>query len=173
MPTRFALLLNEHTDALTRVWVDEIYAERRTDLPVLLSYRELVEYLPEVFEELGASLDRKAAGEEIAEAARRLRFHAQVRFQQGCLIDEVARELTILRNVLVDFFWQEGISATEGDIWELRDALRRTHGFVDELMVQMILVYAASLRPNIRTRASFWPPPRRRRNDFPERDERK
>jgi RsbT co-antagonist protein rsbRD N-terminal domain len=174
MPERFAPLLREHTDALTREWVDEIYADRRTDLPVILSYREMVEHLPELFEELGAALDQEAATDEIIEAARRLRFHAQVRFQQGCLIDEVARELTILRLVLGDFLWREGISATEGDIRELRDALRRMDSFVDELLVQAVLVYASSLRPSVPTRTSVWPPPRRRRRTHsPLTDERK
>ncbi|HEX5709645.1 MAG TPA: RsbRD N-terminal domain-containing protein [Pyrinomonadaceae bacterium] len=173
MPERFAPLLREQTDALTREWVDGVYADRRTDLPVLLSYRELVEHLPELFEELGALLDRRAAFEEIVEAARRLRFHAQVRFQQGCLVDEVARELTILRIVLTDFLWREGAGATEGDIWELRDALRRTDIFVDELLTQAVLIYASCLRPSVPTRTSVWPPPRRRRTDFAADDERK
>ncbi len=173
MPERFAPLLREHTDALTREWVDEIYADRRTELPVLLSYRELVEHLPELFEELGATLDERAAYDEIIEATRRLRFHAQRRFQQGCLIDEVARELFVLRLALSDFLWREGTSAAGGDIWELRDALRRTDIFVDELIAQAVLIYSASLRPNVPTRTSVWPPPRRRRTDFSVDDERK
>ena len=171
MPERFTPLFHQQTDDLTRAWVDEIYADRRTDLPVLLSYRELVEHLPEFFDELARLLDTAATYGQIIEAARRLRFHAQVRFQQGCLIDEVARELMILRDVLNDFLWRDGMSATEGDIWELRDALRRTNLFVDELVAQTVLIYAASLRPKVRTRAPTWPPPRRRKADFLENDE--
>lgn len=156
-----------------RAWVDEIYAERRTELPSLLSYRQLVEHLPELFDELAHVLDDAAPYSEIVESIRRLRFHAQVRFQQGALIDEVARELLILRDVINDFLWRNCCpSVTEGDIWELRDALRRTNSFIDELLAQTVLIYAASLRPNVRTRTSTWPPPRRRKTDFPERDER-
>lgn len=173
MPQRFAPLLREHTDALTREWVDGVYADRRTDLAVMLSYRELVEHLPDLFEELGAAIDRRASYEELVEAARRLRFHAQVRFQQGCLVDEVARELIILRLVLTDFLWREGVTAAEGDLRELRDALRRVDIFVDELLAQALLIYASSLRPNVPTRTSVWPPPRRRRTDFPVDDESK
>ncbi len=44
----------------------------------------------------------------------------------------------------------------------MRDALRAlTANFFDELIAQAILVYAASLRPVVPTRASVWPPPRR------------
>ncbi|HEY1403939.1 MAG TPA: hypothetical protein VGB05_07435 [Pyrinomonadaceae bacterium] len=76
--------------------------------------------------------------------------------------------MMILRDVLQDFLWREVICATEGEIRELRDALRRTHLFVDELIAQAVLIYATSLRPQVRTRTSHWPPPRRRRTDFPE-----
>ena len=173
MPESFAPLFRLHLDTLTRAWVDEIYADRRTELPAMLSYRELVGHLPELFEELTHVLDTRAPYAEIVEAIRRLRFHAQVRFQQGCLIDEVARELMILRDVLNDFLWREGVGGADGDLWELREAFRRTNAFMDELIAQAVLIYAATLRPNIKTRTSTWPPPRRRKTDFPGRDEQK
>ncbi|HKP72386.1 MAG TPA: RsbRD N-terminal domain-containing protein [Pyrinomonadaceae bacterium] len=169
MSERFAALLRQHEPALVRIFVDAVYADRRTDLPALLSYRQLVEHLPEIFDELAQVLDSAALDSEIVEAVRHLRMHSLVRFQQGCLIDEVARELIILRDVLNDFLWRERIEATEGDLRELRDCLRRTHVFVDEMIAQAVLVYATSLRPQVRTRTSHWPPPRRRRTDFPER----
>ncbi|HYO62259.1 MAG TPA: RsbRD N-terminal domain-containing protein [Pyrinomonadaceae bacterium] len=172
MPERFISLFRQQTDALARAWVDGVYADQRTHLPSLLSYRQLVEHLPEVLEELGRLLDSAASYAEILEAVSRLRFHAQVRFQQGALVDEVARELIILRGTVCDFLWREGGSATEGAIWGLRDALRRTDCFVDELIAQTVLIYAASLRPNVPTRTSTWPPPRRRKTDFPVSDER-
>ena len=158
----FVALFREHEDALVVAWVDEVYAERRTDLPALLSYRQLVDSVPEVLEELARLLDGRADDEEICEGARRLRRFARVRFQQGVLIDEVARELMLLRRVLTDFLWREGVRVMEGDLWELRDAVRRTDAFLDELIAQAIIVYAASMRPPVRTRTPSWPPARRR-----------
>ena len=145
-----------------------MYAERRTELPAILSYEQLVDHMPDALEELSKLLDMVDPDGELMEATRRLRAHPQVRFHQGALIDEVARELMIFRKVLTNFLWREGISATEGDLWELRDALRRADRFVDELLAQVVVVYAASLRPPVATRTSVWPPPRRRRTDFPE-----
>ena len=100
---------------------------------------------------------------EICEAARRLRGYARVRFQQGVLIDEVARELMLLRSTLCEFLWQEARGFAEDDARVLRDALRRAELFFDELVAEAILVYASSLRPVVPTRGSVWPPPRRRR----------
>jgi hypothetical protein len=168
---RFSALFREHEGALVRAWADDVYAERRTDLPSLLSYRQLVDSLPEALEELARLLDDEADEHDIEVAVRNLRGHAQVRFQQGCLIDEVARELMILRRVLIDFLWRESLGVTEGDLRELRDALARVDLFVDEMIAQAIIVYATSLRPPVRTRTPHWPPPRRRRTDrSPDRD---
>jgi len=166
----FASLFREHEDALVVAWVDAIYRERRIDLSSLLSYRQLVDSVPELLEELARLLDARAEGREIDDVVRLMRMHAQVRFQQNCLIDEVARELMLLRRVLTDFLWREGVSVMGGDLWELRDAVRRTDAFLDELIAQAIIIYAASLRPPVRTRTPNWPPARRR-TDHPGRDE--
>jgi hypothetical protein len=161
MPERFASLFRRQLEALTRAWAEAVYADRRTDLPHLLSFRELIEPLPEILDELAVLLDGRADGVEVEEAARRLRRFAQTRFQQGVLIDEVARELMHLRDALNEWLWGEAAGVVGGDIGGLRDALRITNCFFDELLAQAILVYAVSLRPVVRTRASVWPPPRR------------
>jgi hypothetical protein len=122
--------------------------------------------MPELLEELARLLQSGSSDAEIIEAARRLRAHPQVRFYQGLLLDEVARELMLFRQVITDFLWREGLGARQGSFSELRDALWRTNRFVDEMIEQVIVVYAASLRPPVETRISVWPPPRRRRTDF-------
>lgn len=163
MPRRFSSLFRQRLDHLTRAWVDEVYADRRTDLATLLTFRELVGHIPELLNELACLLDERADEEEICEGARRLRGLAQTRFQQGVLLDEVARELMLLRDTLCEFLWREVPGGAEASAAELHDALRRSWLFFDELIAQAILVYAASLRPVIPTRGSVWPPPRRRR----------
>ncbi|HEX8290637.1 MAG TPA: RsbRD N-terminal domain-containing protein [Pyrinomonadaceae bacterium] len=163
MPRRFSSLFRQHLDPFTRAWADEIYADRRTDLATLLTFRELVEHVPEVLEELGRLLDDRAGPEELCEGARRLRGFARVRFQQGALIDEVARELMLLRRTLCEFLRQEARRAADDDARVSGDALRRVEIFFDELVTETILVYASSLRPVVPTRGSVWPPPRGRR----------
>ena len=172
MSERFATLLREYEGVIIRAWVDEVYAERRTELPARLAFGQLVGHMPELLEELARLLDSAGTDAEIIEVTRRLRAHPQVRFYQGLLLDEVARELMLFREVIIDFLWREGLSARQGSLSELREALRRVNRFVDELITQVIIVYAASLRPPVQTRGSAWPPPRRRRTDFPEHDER-
>lgn len=172
MPERFATLLRECEGVIIRAWVEELYAERRTELPVRLAYGQLVGHFPELLEELARLLESAATDAETIEATRRLRAYPQVRFYQGLLLDEVARELMLFRHVINDFLWREGLSVRQGSLSELGDALRRANLFADEMIAQAIVIYAASLRPPVETRTSVWPPPRRRRTDFPEHDER-
>ena len=167
MPRRFSSLFRQHLDPFTRAWADRAYEDRRTDLATLLTFRELVEHVPDLLEELGRLLDGWADPAEVCEGARRLRGYARVRFQQGVLIDEVARELMLLRSTLCEFLWQEARGPVEEDARVLREALRRTTNFFDELIAQAILVYAVSLRPVVPTRGSVWPPPRGRRGGRP------
>jgi hypothetical protein len=168
MPEHFANLIRQFEGAIIRAWVDAVYGERRVELAQRLSYGQLIDHLPEALEELARLLDNEADDIEIGEAARHFRSHAQIRFQQGVLIDEVARELMLLRQAINDFLWREGINAAHGDLWDVRDAIRRANRFVDELLSQAVVVYAASLRPPVETRTSVWPPPRRRKTDFTE-----
>lgn len=162
MPDLLAHLHRERLDELTHSWVDEVYADRRTDLSRLLSFRELVEFIPEIFDELSALSESEASVGDVIEAVRRLRVLAQTRFQQGALIDEVARELMILRHVTNGLVWQEASVVAVGS-HEIRGALDLSNRFFDELIAQTLIVYAVSLRPTVRTRDSVWPPPRGRR----------
>ncbi|HEY6186771.1 MAG TPA: RsbRD N-terminal domain-containing protein [Pyrinomonadaceae bacterium] len=168
MPEQFITLIRQYEEAIISTWMDELYRDRRTELPARLSYAQLVNHLPELLEELGHILDAAPSDLETAEATRRLRSHAQVRFHQGILIDEMARELMTLRRVLEDFLWREGFSVVEGNLRELRAALMRANRFMEEMLAQSLVIYAASLRPPVETRTSVWPPPRRRKTDFTE-----
>lgn len=170
MTKKFAPLIKRCIGAITNEWIDGIYRERRTQLTTLLSYGQLVNHLPDILDELSGLLGGTATDEEIAEAARRIRAFPQVRFQQGILLDEVARELMILRQAVNAFLWREAGVANDEDGQDLHNALDQANRFIDEMITQSVIVYAASQRPPVSTRASIWPPPRRTSiTKFPER----
>ncbi len=158
-------LIEQHEDLIVHRWAEEIYRDRRTGHAAALSYRQLVHHLPDLLDEFAHLLETNASRYEMAETAVRLRPFIYVRFQQGCLIDEVAHELTVLREVLAEFWWREFDKSAENDLRELRRFLWCGHALLDELIEQVIVVYAANYRPPVRTRASVWPPPRRHKND--------
>ncbi|MDT4967287.1 MAG: hypothetical protein QOJ64_2024 [Acidobacteriota bacterium] len=167
MAQRFTQLIQLHEDSIVRTWAEAIYAEPRTRVASMLSYEQLVDHLPDLIAELSKILDQAADDREIEESAKHLRAHPQVRFQQGVLIDEVARELTIFREVFNEFLWKETVGAGESGLQELRSALKRSDYLIDELIVRSVVIYAACMRPAVETRSSSWPPPRRRPRDPP------
>jgi hypothetical protein len=163
MPDSFAKLFRLHQDPIIRRMVDEIYRDRRTELPERLPVGQLVEQYPDMLDELGRLLDGRASEGEIADSVRGLRVFAQTRFHAGILIDEVARELMLIRKTLNEFLWRDEVFVAQDNGWELREALERVNRFVDEMVAQTVIVYAASWRPPVETRTSIWPPPRRRK----------
>ena len=163
MPDNFARLFRTHQDAIIRRMVDEIYRDRRTELPERLPVGQLVEPYPDMLDELGLLLDSGATEGEIADSVKRLRVFAQTRFHAGVLIDEVARELMLIRKTLNEFLWRDEVFVAQDSGWELREALERVNRFVDEMVAETVIVYAASWRPPVETRTSIWPPPRRRK----------
>jgi len=171
MPDRFTVLIRKHEESIIRSFADEIYNDRRTDLALTLSYEQLINFLPDFLDDLARLLDAMAADDEMIETARRLRSHAQVRFHQGVLLDEVARELTVFRRVFSDFLCRESVGKTQEDALKMCAALCLANRFVDELIVQAMVIYAASMRPPVKTKNSVWPPPRRRKTDFTESSE--
>jgi hypothetical protein len=150
------MLIERHEESIVRSFVDEVYADKRTDLRLTLSYEQLINFLPDFLDDLARLLDQAAGNSEIIEAVRRLRSHAQVRFHQGVLLDEVARELTAFRNVFGDFLCREGGGVIRDDGWRMCAALGLTNRFIDELIAQTIVIYATSMRPAVKTRHTIW-----------------
>jgi hypothetical protein len=156
---RLACVFRRHEELIVRQLVDDIYAERRTDLPRTLSFEQLVGPVQEILDSLGRLLDSKTGELEIADEVRHLRNHAQVRFHHGVLIDEVARELMLLREIVNEFLWRDAAPTTTDDLMTLREALALANRFMDELLTQTLVIYATNTRPPVETRASRWPPP--------------
>lgn len=76
----------------------------------------------------------------------------------------------ILRQAINAFLWREVGVANDEDVQDLHKALDHADRFIDEMIMQSVIVYAASQRPPVSTRASIWPPPRRTSiTKFPER----
>jgi RsbT co-antagonist protein rsbRD N-terminal domain len=162
----FASVLREGEGRIVRRWVEQLYQDQRTELSNFLTYEQLIEHIPEIIEFAALAIEEDCDPSEIVDGVRRLRSHAQVRFYQGALIDEVARELMLLRQVIVDFLWQEAVIDQKPDLTNLNKSQLACNRVLDELVAQTLLIYASSTRPPVQTRESVWPPPRRRRTDF-------
>jgi RsbT co-antagonist protein rsbRD N-terminal domain len=164
---QLAAVIRRREDLIVRRWVDAIYSDSRTELPGVLSFEQLVGPVQEMLDFLCGQFEGLLDEENIADDVRQLRAYPQVRFYQGVLIDEVARELIIFRKVLNEVLWKETAINTPEGHRVLKWALGQLNTFIDEMVIQTLVIYAANLRPPVETRASVWPPPRRQKIDFP------
>jgi hypothetical protein len=164
---QLAAVIRRREDLIVRRWVDAIYSDARTELPGVLSFEQLVGPVQEMLDFLFRQFEGLLDEENIADDVRQLRAYAQVRFYQGVLIDEVARELMIFRRILSEVLWKEAAINTPEGYRVLKWALGQLNTFTDEMVIQTLVIYAANLRPPVETRTAIWPPPRRRIIDFP------
>jgi hypothetical protein len=164
----FGTQLRRSGERLLRQWVDALYVSEHIKHPLRLSFEQLVEPIQDIFDVLGRLIEEEADLSRLEEDVRQLRNYGQVRFRQGVLIDEMARELMCLRRVVNDFLWRETAPTSIEATQALRAALKRANRFFDEILTLTLITYAASFRPPIETRSSVWPPPRRRKTDFPD-----
>lgn len=167
MIRQLAAVIRRREDLIVRRWVDAIYSDARTELPGVLSFEQLVGPVQEMLDFLCRQFKGLLDEENIADDVRQLRAYAQVRFYQGVLIDEVARELMIFRKILNEVLWKEAAINTPEGLRTLKWTLGQLNTFIDEMVIQTLVIYAANLRPPVETRTSVWPTPRRRVIDSP------
>src|SRR3954462_13155159 len=99
---RFGQFVVENWQRITRHWVTII--ERSPEVPASddLTYRQLVDHLPELCRELGSVLKRPEVAAIRDQAARDAAAHGQKRWQQGYNLAQLIREVSLIRNDVID-----------------------------------------------------------------------
>src|SRR4051812_29156250 len=103
---QFGQFILENWQRITRHWVTVV--DRSPDVPASddLTYRQLVDHLPELCHELGSILKRPDVPEIRDRAARDASAHGRKRWQQGYNLAELIREICLIRNDVIDV-WLE------------------------------------------------------------------
>ena len=91
-----------HREEIIGEWLRAV--ERNPDIKSseLLRYRELVDHLPKLFENLAELLKSPDANPQRREVCRDARVHGKHRWRQGFRLEEVIREASIVRHILFD-----------------------------------------------------------------------
>ena len=99
--SEFGDYLLAHRDEITAEWVVAVKRGLASDLPGYFGDSQLVDHLPEVFQELAAVLKAPQSHDERSEVSRTARKHGRYRWRQGYKLDQVIREASIIRQILV------------------------------------------------------------------------
>ena len=93
--------LRAQQTALTERWMKLVFGDAEVEHSDQLTYRQLADHLPSIFEEICIVLERRNLRDQEGAIERNARQHGQWRWQQGYRIDELVRELDLFRQVLL------------------------------------------------------------------------
>ncbi|MCA1618577.1 MAG: RsbRD N-terminal domain-containing protein [Acidobacteria bacterium] len=136
-------LLKNGQETIVRTWTEKVTADRRVTSDEHLSYLQLVDHIPQIVEELHDALGN--GGAEPA-ALSQGREHGRQRWRQGYQLNEVVRELTLLRVTLVEFIelYRGALPARAPD--ELTRSFHRINIFMDDEIYRTVEAYLDASR---------------------------
>jgi signal transduction histidine kinase len=149
---QFGQFILDNRDRIIRHWVTTV--DRSPEVPATdeLTYRQLVDHLPELCQELGSLLKRPDVPAIKDQAQRDAGEHGRKRWQQGYNLGELIREVCLIRNdmldVWLDLFSREN-AAFDGD--SRNSAHKIVLRFFDDLVIQSAIQFAAEQIDEVRT----------------------
>jgi signal transduction histidine kinase len=124
-----------HSEEIIGEWLRAV--ERNADISSSdeLKYQELVDHLPEVFQDLAKLLKSPQSHETRTEMSRAARVHGTHRWRQGYRLEEVIREASIIRRIL----FRDWVEAYAREVPEFNRETRRVaediiHQVVDDIV---------------------------------------
>src|SRR5437762_6498992 len=101
-----------HREEIIAEWLRAV--ERNADISSSdhLNYKELIDHLPRLFQELTELLKNPQSNQSRAEVSRAARVHGKYRWRQGYRLEEVIREASIVRRILFHN-WVEAFAREE------------------------------------------------------------
>jgi len=116
--SEFSNYLLSHRDEITAEWVGAVQQGLGVSSPGYSGDTELIDHLPDLFKNLAAVLKAPQSRHDRSEVSRTARSHGRYRWRQGYKLEQVIREASIIRRILVGT-WVSGFA-------------RQTPAFVDE-----------------------------------------
>lgn len=89
-----------HREDIIGEWVRAVERDAVITSSSHLEYKELVDHIPVLFEDLAKLLKSRRSDPNHSEVARDARIHGKYRWRQGYRLEEVIREASIVRRVL-------------------------------------------------------------------------
>ncbi len=130
-------------EEITSVWVEAVRREPRIQSDTELSETGLRDHIPSVIAEICCLL--RSNESPTVTNTREARVHAYVRYRQGYRGREIVRELSLLRQALLDRIAERLQLELAGE--DYLSAARLINLYIDEEMSYAISVYAAAIKP--------------------------
>ncbi|MFL6527165.1 MAG: ATP-binding protein [Chthoniobacterales bacterium] len=140
----FADFILAHREDIARHWVGAVDRSTQIDSSDDLTFRQLLDHFPVLCRELANILKAPAAESPRAQASEQSTAHGRKRWQQGYRLDEVIREVCIVRRDFQKrwlFAFEQEHGAMEPD--GRRAAERIVHQFFDDVLIDSTMQFVA------------------------------
>jgi signal transduction histidine kinase len=138
----FADFIRANRDEITRYWVTAVDRSPQVQSSEDLTFSQLVDHLPQLCNDLADALSTTKMAEASAELARHSTAHGRKRWQQGYRLEELIRELSIIRlDFIVRWFYlfEEQNAPLPREL--RHQALERVHRFFDEIISGSVIQF--------------------------------
>ena len=138
----FAEFIRANRDEITRYWVTAVDRSPQVQSSEDLTFSQLVDHLPQLCNDLADALTTTKMAEPSAELAQHSTAHGRKRWQQGYRLEELIRELSILRlDFIVRWFYlfEEQNAPLPREL--RHQALERVHRFFDEIISGSVIQF--------------------------------
>ena len=133
--SEFGDYLLSHRDEITPEWVLAVQREIDFSSPGYGGDSALADHLPELFQHLAARLRAPQSQHERSEVSRTAQAHGKYRWRQGYKLDQVIREASIIRQILIRTWVKAFAGETTAFVDETRSAAEQLiHEAVDDIV---------------------------------------
>ena len=140
-----------HRDQILQSWIAAVDQHPNISTSDNLTYTQLLDHLPELCTELAALLKQPDAREIKREAKQDARAHGWKRWRQGYKLEELIREICLIRRNFIDTWLKDFATVDKGFDLEAQNAARRiVEGFFDNVIIEATVQFVEEHQEAVR-----------------------
>ena len=140
-----------HREQILQSWIAAVDQHPNISTSDNLTYTQLLDHLPELCTELAALLKQPNAQEVKREARQDAKAHGWKRWRQGYKLEELIREICLIRRNFVDTWLKAFADADVRFDFDAQNAARRVvECFFDNVIIEATLQFVAEHQETVR-----------------------
>jgi signal transduction histidine kinase len=136
MLSLLATFIFNHRSEITNRWVEAIRRNPDIEASDNLTYRQLVDHMPTLFEEMCELLRQEEDRQVKADIQRTAKVHGRCRWKDGYKIDELLRELSLIRKIILTEYIPAFAKQNPDFTAEIKHAAKEIiHEFINDVII--------------------------------------